>query len=71
MKICALGKHVAQRIEEETGTAPDDMTDEELDQAMSDQIIQGEELERLSELKDAGIITEEEFALKKKQLLGL
>ena len=30
-----------------------------------------EELKKLAELKDAGIITEEEFEAKKKQLLGL
>ncbi len=30
-----------------------------------------DELERLGELKDAGIITKEEFETKKKQLLGL
>lgn len=30
-----------------------------------------EELKKLAELKDAGIISEEEFAAKKKQLLGL
>jgi len=30
-----------------------------------------DELERLSKLKDQGVITEEEFEAKKKQLLGL
>ncbi len=30
-----------------------------------------DELERLANLKDQGIITEEEFNLKKKQILGL
>jgi len=30
-----------------------------------------DELERLSKLKDEGVITEEEFETKKKQLLGL
>jgi len=94
-----MSKKDAQRIEDHTGTNPEEMTDEELETAMdelniekqyrdeSDQEVsedapagesQGvgtpsylDELERLSELKDAGIITEEEFELKKKQLLGL
>ena len=89
----------AQRIEESTGTNPEEMTDQELEKAMAELNIekqyrddsdqeyvedapaggsQGssepdymEELERLSGLKDDGIITEEEFAAKKQQLLGL
>lgn len=92
----------AQKIEEHTGTNPEEMTDEELEKAMaelniekqyrddSDQAVDGndqeyydepaggsnepdymEELERLAGLKDQGIITEEEFEAKKKQLLGL
>jgi hypothetical protein len=89
-----LSKKDAQRIEEHTGTDPEEMTDEELEQAMaelniekqyrdeSDQEI-GEdapaadepsyldELERLSKLKDEGVITKEEFETKKQQLLGL
>ena len=94
-----MSKKDAQRIEEHTGTNPEEMSDEELEKAMaelniekqyrddSDQEIvedapaggsQGSakpdymaELERLAELKDKGIITEEEFEAKKKQLLGL
>ena len=89
----------AQRIEESTGTNPEEMTDQELEKAMAELNIekqyrddsdqeyvedapaggsQGssepdfmEVLERLSGLKDQGIITEEEFEAKKKQLLGL
>ena len=89
----------AQRIEESTGTNPEEMTDQELEKAMAELNIekqyrddsdqedveeapaggsQGssepdymEELERLAGLKDQGIITEEEFEAKKKQLLGL
>jgi transgelin len=30
-----------------------------------------DDLEKLANLKDRGVISEEEFALKKKQLLGL
>jgi hypothetical protein len=94
-----MSKKDAQRIEEHTGTSPEEMTDEELEQAMAElniekqyrddtdqeysaeppaQADQGaaepdyiEELERLAGLKDQGIISEEEFEAKKKQLLGL
>jgi hypothetical protein len=94
-----LSKKDAQRIEEHTGTDPEEMTDEELEKAMeelniekqyrdeSDQEVSegapaGEgqavdepsyldELERLSKLKDEGVITKEEFETKKQQLLDL
>jgi hypothetical protein len=94
-----MSKKNAQRIEEHTGTDPEEMTDEELEKAMAELNIEKEyrddsdqeyvedapaqkgqeegepsytdELERLSKLKDEGVITEEEFEAKKKQLLGL
>ena len=94
-----MSKKDAQRIEEHTGTNPEEMTDEELEKAMAElniekqyrddsdqeyvedvpaQKSQGtsepnymDELERLSKLKDEGVISEEDFASKKKQLLGL
>ena len=92
-----MSKKDAQRVEEHTGTSPEEMTDEELERAMdeldiekqyreeSDQAEAGQvdseyeddepsymdELERLSELKDKGVISEEDFETKKKQLLGL
>jgi hypothetical protein len=94
-----MSKKDADRIEEHTGEDPEDMTDEELEQAMdelniekqyrdeSDQEVtedaptqEGQEagepsyldeLQRLAQLKDDGVITEEEFEAKKKQLLGL
>jgi hypothetical protein len=94
-----LSKKDAQRVEEHTGKAPEDMTDEELERAMDELNIEKQyrddsdqeyvedtpaqespgdeepsyldELERLSQLKDEGVITEEDFATKKKQLLGL
>ena len=97
--VYKMSKKDAQRIEEHTGTNPEEMTDEELEKAMaelniekqyrdeSDQEVsegapagesQGtsepsylDELERLSNLKDDGIITEAEFEAKKKKLLGL
>jgi len=89
----ALSKRDVERVEEHTGKPAEDLTDEELEQAMGDLDIEGQEmtdeewaeveaadaqeddyvaeLERLAELKEKGIITEEEFAAKKKQLLGL
>lgn len=110
-----LSQQDAQRIEEHTGLPPEQLEDNDLEQAMQELSIQpqpltaeeqaalaqqsGEasavgpqtqgvqpsapatgaaaqqdylaELERLAELKDKGIITAEEFEMKKKQLLGL
>ena len=94
--IYKMSKRDADRIEEHTGKAPEDMTDAELEQAMDELNIEKQyrdasdreyvdtqsqgragdvsyldELERLGQLRDDGIITEEEFRAKKKQVLGL
>jgi len=94
----------AQRIEEHTGLPPQELEDQDLEQAMQELNIQPQpitpdeqaalaqqseqapvqssppkvaqadylaELEKLGELRDKGIITEEDFQAKKKQLLGL
>jgi hypothetical protein len=105
-----LSKQDAQKIEEHTGLPPEQLEDQELQEAMEDLNIQSQpltaedkaalggappaaapptgaaakqasaaapqqsylqELERLAELRDRGILTDEEFAAKKKQLLGL
>ena len=95
-----LSQQDAQRIEQHTGLSPDQLEDQDLNQAMQDRNIQSqpltpeeqaalnqqpaspapgsanqpdylEELEKLSELRNNGIITDEEFEAKKKQLLGL
>jgi hypothetical protein len=91
-----LRKRDADQIEADTGKSVDEMSDEELKQAMEERGIEPEEmndddhayakqqgaddeddsdylddLERLGHLKDEGVITEEEFEAKKKQLLGL
>jgi len=101
-----MSKSDQQRIEEHTGQSAEDLTDEELEQAMdelgiekqeldeqdqsyidqqasedggtpvSSAALAGEpdylnELERLGHLRDEGYITDEEFEMKKKQLLGL
>lgn len=90
----------AERVEEHTGIPPEEMDDQELEQAMGDLNIEREtvsaedreegpgqasspsgadtsgakgldELERLAELRDQGILSEEEFTAKKRQILGL
>lgn len=91
-----LSKRDVERVEEHTGKTAEELTDEELDQAMDDLNIPKEEmseeewdyveqedakeddqadyldeLERLGELNKQGILTDEEFEAKKKQLLGL
>jgi len=99
-----LSQKDAQRIEEHTGLPPEQLEDEDLNQAMQELNIQPQaltsedqaalsaqgggqapvetppsapqpdyiaELEKLAGLRDQGIITNEEFEAKKKQLLGL
>ncbi len=90
----------ADRVKEHTGTDPEELTDEELAQAMdqlgidkqqvtaADQEIEApggatspaaatgdpgdlDELQKLADLNKAGILTDEEFAAKKAQILGL
>jgi hypothetical protein len=67
-----------QQIQKTTGKNPDQMTEDELNDAMEKTGIeptgsdaQYDELEKLADLKDKGIITEQEFEAKKKQILGL
>ena len=104
-----LSQKDAKRIEEHTGLPPDQLEDQDLEQAMQELNIQPQsltpedqaalaqqggqppaqesqtkaepkvvaqpnyldELERLADLRDRGIITEEDFEAKKQQLLGL
>ncbi len=110
-----LSQKDAQRIEEHTGLPPEQLEDQDLEQAMQELNIQSQplspedeaaltqqgnqapvqgypaqavppasaapasakqpdylvELEKLGELREKGIITEEEFEAKKKQILGL
>jgi hypothetical protein len=88
-----LTKKDTERVEEHTGKSAEELSDEELDQAMDDLNIEKEEmsdseweevekadpeeddyieeLERLADLRDKGIITDEEFEAKKQELLGL
>ena len=101
-----MSKSDADRIEQSTGVPPEEMTEEELVQAMEDLGIKsmeltdddqaiierdsgqaqptysdaptagGEEdyaaeLEKLADLRDRGIITDEDFEAKKKDILGI
>ena len=87
-----LSKRDVERVEEHTGQNADELTDEQLEQAMDQLGIEKEtmsdeewaeaekadaepnyldELERLGQLRDQGILTDEEFEAKKKDLLGL
>ena len=87
-----MSKRDVQRVEEHTGKQADELTDEQLEQAMDQLGIEKQtmtdeewaqaekadaqtsyldELERLAELNKQGILTDEEFVAKKKQLLGL
>lgn len=90
----------ANRVKEHTGTDPEELTDEELAQAMdqlgidkqqvtaADKEIAAsgdattpttatggagytDELQKLADLNKAGVLTDEEFAAKKAQILGL
>ena len=112
--IYKFSKQDAQKIEEYSGIPPEEMEDEDLQQAMKDLNIQSQDrtaedkaalnqadaseqqasdaaaaaavsatsapplqddyidqLQKLGELRDAGILTDEEFEAKKKQILGL
>jgi len=98
-----LSQKDAQRIEQHTGLPPDQLKDQDLNEAMQELNIQSQpltpeeqtalnqqntqqaaptpstdeqsdyiaELEKLGELRSMGVITDEEFEAKKKQLLGL
>ena len=96
-----LSQQDAQKIEQHTGLPPDQLEDQDLNQAMQELNIQPQpataeeqaalnqqqpqaqasaaagqpdylgELEKLGELRSMGVITDEEFEAKKKQLLGL
>jgi hypothetical protein len=86
-----LSKKDVESVEAHTGKSAEELSDEELEQAMSDLNIEGqemtdeefdyvdqqdaaeddyiEELERLAALHEQGVLTDEEFEAKKKQLL--
>lgn len=49
----------------------DQSNDQPTEQSSAGEVDQVAQLEKLAELKEKGILTEEEFALKKKEILGL
>ena len=96
-----LGQNSVQNVEQHTGKPADELSEQELQAAMDELGIEGEEmtaedqaaidaeaidepapsqqaepdyleeLERLADLKDRGIITEQDYEAKKKEILGL
>ena len=87
-----LSQKNVKRVEEHTGKKAEELTDEQLEQAMDQLGIEKEtmtdeewaeaqkadsvpdyiaELERLGALHEQGILTDEEFAAKKKEVLNL
>jgi hypothetical protein len=86
-----MSKKNADRIQQDSGIPPEEMTDEELEASMEKLGIEkqyrdandveeaaptgmasvADELQHLAKLRDQGIVTEEEFTAKKKQLLGI
>lgn len=82
----SLSAQQKAQIEQQAGKSVDDMTDEELGAEMkkrgievpeedggggSDEGDYTQELEKIADLRAKGILTEEEFQAKKKQILGL
>ena len=80
-----FSKRDAQRIEEDAGKPPEEMSDAELEYEMEKLQIEKQyrdkndqeqpsyvsELEELAKLRDQGVITKEDYEAKKKQLLGI
>jgi hypothetical protein len=85
MPAAMLNRQQKAQIEKAAGKPVDQMSQEELQGHVGDLGLEPEgapesaqggsnytaELEKLSELRSKGIITEEEFQAKKKQILGL
>jgi hypothetical protein len=84
-RAAALSAQQKAQIEKQTGRSVDDMSDEEIEAEMKKRAMaipegadEGKEeddytaeLEKLAGLREKGIITDEEFQAKKKQILGL
>ena len=68
-----------QQIQQQTGKHPDQMSEEELNAAMDKTGIEPkvtndsdiDQLEKLADLKDKGILNEQEFEAKKNQILKM
>ena len=85
-KASALSAQQKAQIEQQAGKSVEDMSDEEIEAEMNKRGMETQEaaggegsdtgdytaeLEKLAGLRDKGILTEEEFQAKKKQILGL
>jgi hypothetical protein len=64
-------RRTRRRMTRRNNSTADTNTGQPQDNANDNQQSNTEELEKLAELKTKGVITEEEFAAKKKQLLGI
>jgi hypothetical protein len=68
-----------QQIQKQTGKNPEQMTEDELNNAMEKTGIEPQvssdsdidQIEKLAELKDKGVLTQEEFDAKKSQILKM
>ena len=97
--IYKMSKKDADRVQQHTGVAPEELEDADLEQAMDElgiekqQVTEADQeegggstasspapssggsdvdqLQKLADLHDQGILTDDEFAAKKKQILGL
>jgi predicted nucleic acid-binding protein len=65
-----------QQIQKQTGMKPEQMTEDQLNDAMEKNNIevgssdkQLDELEKLGQLKESGVLTDQEFEAKKAQIL--
>ena len=63
-------RRTRRRINRRNSSANTD-TEQSQNDSNNQQLDLTEELEKLADLKNKGVITEEEFAAKKKQLLGI
>ena len=96
-----MSTHDAERIEEHTGLPPEDLEDEDLEQAMAELGIEqqmmtdadqeaggaaaspaapatggggvdvADQLQKLADLRDQGVLTDEEFEAQKAKILGM
>ena len=73
--ILMMSAQQKQQIQQQTGKNPEQMSEDELNDAMEKAGVQPksdldiEQLEKLADLKDRGILTEQEFEVKKSQIL--
>jgi hypothetical protein len=67
----AVGAHVANKNKQQNDASQDSNEPVDAPAASSDTNQQLAELEKLGQLKDQGVLTQEEFDAKKKQILGL